>query len=87
METIHIEHNGHSHDIPVDVDTVLGRDLAKLNYYYQHNESHCNELIETMEDLKANNYNAPVECLEKSIELFKQANELVHQAIHAAQEV
>lgn len=87
MEHLHFEHDGHTHEISVDTDTSLGRDIAKLHYFCHHNASHIAELEALKHRFREEGLDKTVSLLEEGLDLLKKSNHLLEHAIESAQEV
>lgn len=86
MEKITLHHHDHDHVISVDTNNVLGRELTKLHYFYEHNRSHIQELEETRQVFSENNSKHTADLLAQSLDLLKQVNVLLEHALQSVEE-
>lgn len=82
MEKIVFEHNGHSHEIIIDDNTPVGKDIAKLNYFFKHNSSHYEELVQLADSFTADGKPEIGGIIKKAAGLMKESNEYLEDALH-----
>ena len=71
-------HHGHEHGGVSDDKTA-----TLLGYMYNHNVEHTKELDDIAEALREEGRDDSAEAVEEAKALYEEANELLHDAIHA----